>query len=90
MDGVYLLNEFEWIWTYTNKQIDKNDSVIHSLTQSNALFLNESDVWMNQLNLNDSLINSHMLPPTGGFNFTFRQFFFSNISIQLFMLKTKH
>ncbi len=44
------------------------DSVIHSLTQSNDLFLIESAVWMNGLNLNDSLINSHFLPPTGGIN----------------------
>ncbi len=82
----------EWI-SFLNESVDKNDSVIHSLTQSNALFLNESAVWMNRLNLNDSLINSHLLSPTGGFNFTFRLFFsclnISNISIQRFMLKTK-
>jgi len=35
-------------------------------------FLNELAVWMNRLNLNDSLINSDSLPPTGGFYFTFK------------------
>ncbi len=50
---------------------------------------------MIRFNRNDSLINNDLLPPTGGFNFTFKVSFIiqiiSNISIQRFMFNiSKH
>ncbi len=59
---IYWMNEFG-----TNQL---NTCFSDSLINVHALFPNESAVWMNRLNLNDSLINSHLLSPTGDFNLT--------------------
>jgi len=52
-----------------------------SLIKTNALFLNESAI---QLKLNDLLINSDLLPPIGGFNFTFK------VSFHFFKIISNH
>ncbi len=51
--------------------------------------MNESAVWMNQLNLNDSLINSHSLPPTGGFNLIFVMSKYFKYQYSMFYVQNK-
>ncbi len=51
--------------------------------------MNESAVWMNRLNLNDSLINSHSLPPTGGFNFIIFMSKYFNYQYSMFYVQNK-
>uniref|UniRef100_A0A8C2Q1L3 Conserved oligomeric Golgi complex subunit 3 n=1 Tax=Cyprinus carpio TaxID=7962 RepID=A0A8C2Q1L3_CYPCA len=58
-----------------------------------ALFCISEQHDCDSFNLNHSLINSDLLPPTGGFNFTFKDLFllfkyFLNNSIQRFMFNT--
>uniref|UniRef100_A0A8C2JQB8 Conserved oligomeric Golgi complex subunit 3 n=1 Tax=Cyprinus carpio TaxID=7962 RepID=A0A8C2JQB8_CYPCA len=61
--------------------------------KATALFCISEQHDCDSFNLNHSLINSDLLPPTGGFNFTFKDLFllfkyFLNNSIQRFMFNT--
>ncbi len=59
----------EWI-SFLNESLNTwfSDSLINTV----KCFVSE---WINRLNESQWLIISHLLPPTGGFNVTFRQFF---------------